>query len=294
MEIEQRKSIFQKLSVKSEILRAIRCFIKYIPFKPLKNSAIKIIKPFLPKRFYVTLNMGQRMFIHPNDSIEWGIFSKGEYEPELTDCFTKLVKKNYIILDIGAHTGYYTLLASKLMESTGTVHAFEPMPDLFERLRANIKLNECKNVVLNETAIWAKEGELYLHPATSENSGNSSIFYRYGNKYDTIIVKAITIDEYINKMHLRKVDLIKIDIEGSEPFALIGGRHTLEKYKPDVICEVLPKLLSNFGYSVSDLRTFFSSLGYKAFLISSAYDLSNIYFSFSPDIRLPVWNEGYN
>jgi len=230
------------------------------------------------------------MFIHPADGIEWHIFSKGNYESAVTSCFERLVQSGSTVLDIGAHTGYYTLMASMRVGIRGRVHAFEPTSDLFARLEANVQLNGLQNVVLNRVAVCNVEGEMRIYKASGENSGNSSIVKRADTEPAPVAVRATTIDGYVARNRLERVDLVKLDIEGAELLALKGGEKTLVQYQPDLICEVYPKLLSAAGSSVSELAGFLTSLGYKAFLISAVSELAYVYFSHSSGMGLPDWD----
>src|SRR5689334_14548427 len=77
----------------------------------------------------------------------------GTYEPEQTGHFIHFVRPGSTVLDIGAHVGYYTLLASMLAGDAGYVWAFEPEPHNAEFLRQHLAVNNCRNVHVEEAAV---------------------------------------------------------------------------------------------------------------------------------------------
>src|SRR5262249_44195719 len=75
----------------------------------------------------------------------------------------------------------------------------------------------------------------------------------------------ITIDEWVKKERIRKIDIIKLDVEGSELFALQGMIQTLMNFKPILIVEINANTLGYFGLSPIDVMTFLSEVGYSVF-----------------------------
>ena len=277
--------------MKEKMIAIILYLFKSIPSKSVRKWVIGIVRPRLKKPWITTLHNGLKIFVHPDDSIEWGMFSKSEYEKEVSACFSNILCNGATVFDIGAHVGYYTVLASRLVSSAGSVHCFEPMPHLFERLEANVSLNFHENVIMNNKALSSEEGVLSLYPANTNNSGNSSIIQRTDTDTVPLKVDATTIDAYVTKNYIEQIDLIKIDVEGAELYVLQGGIQTLQKYRPDVICEVFPELLYKAGSSVEQLRELFEGLGYQGYIITEADDLSNIYFPQQNRLQLPIWKE---
>ncbi len=93
-------------------------------------------------QFLVTMN-GHKMYIS-DDFL--GFYLIGEYEPETTDLFVSLLHEGDVVVDIGAHIGYYTLLAARTVGKDGKVFAFEPDPDNYALLVKNVEMNGYNNV----------------------------------------------------------------------------------------------------------------------------------------------------
>ncbi len=146
----------------------------------------------------------------------------GVMEPSQTDLMKKIVKPGMNVFDLGANFGWFTLVLSKLVGSSGRVYSFEPDPSLVEICNENVKLNNFSNVSIQSLAVSDKTG-------ISKFSINKS--YDTRSRLDpislsenTIDVKTISLDDFCLKENLKKVDFIKMDIEGSEPKALEGMR----------------------------------------------------------------------
>jgi FkbM family methyltransferase len=195
------------------------------------------------------------------------------YESETTPLFYELASKASVVFDVGAHVGFYSLLAAHANPS-GRVLAFEPLPKAAERFRRNVAENGLTNVELFECALGDAEGSatLYHEPDSAEgvptSSGLSSHFFQlpyyvsHGVKAG-IDVRVTTIDEVARERNVARVDLIKIDTETTEPAVLAGAAETLARDRPDLVFEVLPgqgtsgaitRLLKPLGYTFYHLR----------------------------------------
>jgi len=137
-------------------------------------------------------------------------------------------KKGDVVLDAGAHYGFYTLLASQLVGAKGCVLAFEPNLHNYRKLVANLRLNGIGNVRAYNLALGRFNGQTKLY--TDGESGGHSTFLRRGPRYHN--VRMARLDTIITQMGLEKLDLIKIDTEGAELSILEGAREVIQKFKP--------------------------------------------------------------
>ena len=150
---------------------------------------------------------------------------------EISFC-NKQIQKNMNVIDIGANIGYYTVHLSNLVGPNGTVFAFEPDPLNFSILEKNIKLNDCKNVVLINKAVSNSCASTTLFQ-NSENSGGHSLI-NSENIQKTITVDTITLDDYFKNITI-SIDLVKIDVEGAEDFVINGGLNFFKIFKPKYV-----------------------------------------------------------
>jgi len=175
---------------------------------------------------------GNKMFIHQGDlgfSQEL-LFSYG-YDKCQTALFKELVSEGMNVIDLGAHIGYYTLLAAKLVGEEGKVFAFEPEPRNYALLLRNIEVNSYKNVVAVRKAAFSRTGKVDL--LLSQYSAAHSLYhpvnlYQTVNSADAIVVDAISLDEFFENRDC-SIDVIKMDIQGAEMAAVMGMSQTLKK-----------------------------------------------------------------
>jgi len=185
--------------------------------------------------------------------------TRGTYELVQTKEFAKSVKAGDTVFDIGANVGYYTVLASKLVGKKGRVYAFEPDPRNLELLKRNLMINQCTNVDVIPFVVGESVGSTYLRQDLS-NPGESSVSE---NGRNSIFVNSISIDTFVNQKKIKRIDVIKVDVEGAEVDVIKGGRETLGTQNVKVFIEANQKALSIFGYGIKDLISGLTIIGFK-------------------------------
>jgi len=164
----------------------------------------------------------------------------GSHEPAVCKVIQEYVKPGYVVIDIGAHIGYFTLLFAKLVGEEGLVIAFEPLEETFAVLRENVALNHYRNVRLENRAVSESSGVVLLYrdewvafPAASHIIPNTR------SRLLTYTVSAVCLDEYIiESKEIKRVDFVKIDVEGAEGLVIKGMKKVLERDKPILVVEV--------------------------------------------------------
>ncbi len=201
-----------------------------------------------------------RLAVVPRDAIGRAIFLYGVYEIATTKFVTAALQPGDCFVDVGANVGYYSVLAGTRVGSAGKVHAFEPVPRLRCQLQRNIEMNGLHNVTAHESAVWSQEGEIAFYETSSaENSGISSAFPGPARVEMPGKVGATTLDELARRIS-RRIDLIKIDVEGSELAVFQGGPRLLHSAEaPALIFEAFDigppaGLLGRHGYEVRCLH----------------------------------------
>jgi FkbM family methyltransferase len=106
-------------------------------------------------------------------------------------------------------------------------------------LKANISLNQLKHVQAECLAVMDKNESISLHVSGKDNQGMSSIYHHDAESGRTEEVKGIRLDDFLKARFVERIDLIKIDIEGAEIFALRGMSDTLRNLRPALIIEVV-------------------------------------------------------
>jgi FkbM family methyltransferase len=261
--------------LKELIYKVLAFYISHFTF-PFKGE--KYFRRFLKqvslngKLFKKQLHNGQKILLKYEDHIQQTILWYGFYEKESILTWEHFIKEDFVVMDIGANIGYYTLIAANKTKM-GTVHSFEPITENYEALKNNILLNNLSNVIINNVGISNVDATETYYISAKDNIGMSGL--RPPENYSGISEKkeTITLDAYVIKKNLSRVDIIKIDIEGNEMNALLGMKMILKKFKPILFIEIINEHLIKFNSNADDVYSFLQSHGYKAFEIKSVNNL---------------------
>jgi FkbM family methyltransferase len=204
------------------------------------------------------------------DSVGRLIFKKGVYEEELTDYLINNLdlESGDIVFDVGANIGWYSVLLSKCFSGV-EVHSFEPDPQNFKILKFNVELNNFKNVISNNIGIGKEKDIVKLYLYKNGNLGRHSMLNINDGLGSTIDVNISSFDEYINnmKLNLSKIKFLKIDIEGYEYFAFLGGKQFLN-HVPTILAEFSPSYMRKEGLDPVKLISLLRSYDYRPFIIN--------------------------
>ncbi|HEY6329956.1 MAG TPA: FkbM family methyltransferase [Blastocatellia bacterium] len=190
------------------------------------------------------------------------------YEEETTPLFFRMARSARVTIDVGAFVGYYSLLAAHANVSC-QVYAFEPLEQIYQRLKTNVRLNSLSNVECISGAVGDTDGEAqFFHQGTNMPS-SSSLSYEFmrssvgASEVISSSVSLITIDRFVRERAIDRVDLVKIDTESTEPQVLRGMALTLRKDRPAIFCEVLQGRGTEH-----DLEEILGPLGYRYYLLT--------------------------
>jgi FkbM family methyltransferase len=143
-------------------------------------------------------------------------------------------KRGDVFIDIGAHIGKYALQVAKIVGEGGLVIAIEPSPENYHVLVRNVRLNDLRNTVALQIAAWEEKGQLQLFK--SRYLTGQSLKRNHG--LGSITVKTVSTDDIVDELRIRRVDWIKVDVEGAEYEVMKGLERTLMRFRPVVITEV--------------------------------------------------------
>lgn len=217
-----------------------------------------VIHYFLPEEVRIKV-YGLTLYV-PRDFAFLGV---RPYEPETTDLLLSLLKMGMTFVDVGAHIGYYSLLASRKIGPTGKVFAFEPDPRNYALLTVNISVNNCTNVVPVQKAVADYTGKGRLFVAISSVSHSL-----YKDKSipisSTIEIDVVSLDDYFRQLGWPSINVIKMDIEGAEIPALRGMRELFSRNPTlKLILEFKPRRILTAGYTVEEFFHILTELGFN-------------------------------
>jgi len=189
------------------------------------------------------------------------------------------LKRESIFVDIGANIGTHSLKAAFVVGPSGKIISFEPHPRTFYYLNKNIRLNAFDNIETHNCALGDKSGHLNFSNdiADDQNCIVSS---------EDIKVEVKKLEDAVSP---RKIDLIKIDVEGYELFVLRGGIRLL-KHTDCVMFESSETSFNKYGYATKDILKFFHENGFAVFRLdfNKLYKLADEYDSTRTENMLAV------
>jgi FkbM family methyltransferase len=181
----------------------------------------------------------------------------GVYETPASKILEKELKDARLFIDVGAHVGYYTLLASKIAKE---IISIEPNPFNYKLLKINLRINKIKNAYALNIAASNYNGEsgIFIPKSKGKIATDES---RLDNNISKIKIKVVKLDDLLLKIG-KNPDVIKIDVEGSEMQVLEGLQATLRKGVKCLMIEV------HSEENKAEVISFLKSLGYKIIQVS--------------------------
>jgi len=210
-----------------------------------KDVVIKVKISGIPVLFYIPQGLDYNVFLNPY-----------LHEYEIVKMVTFLLESGDTFIDVGAHAGLYTCIASKIVEPEGIVVSIEPNPINVAFLQFNIKLNKLKNVLIIPKAAGDRAGRIRMYYSI-QRTASTSAFKRFDKHEErTIDVDVVTLDEIVQNLGLKYVKLIKVDTEGADHLVLRGSLRTLSKTMFVIVEQndrYIRELLQSVGFSLATL-----------------------------------------
>jgi FkbM family methyltransferase len=193
-----------------------------------------IINTVLPKREVLIrvrsgVAAGIRLSIVPrSEKYYW----TGVHERHVQETLADLLRPGMTFWDVGAHIGFFSILASRLVSGKGRVEAFEPYSPNRIRMTKSIELNRAHNIRINPVALSSRSGNAQFHLSSSSLMG--SLVPHEGAP--TLLVPCLRADDAARTMQPPHV--MKIDTEGSELEVLRGASRLLLSARPTILIEL--------------------------------------------------------
>jgi len=191
--------------------------------------------------------------------IDARIYYEGEFEPETSSLFRRLVKPGMIVFDIGANIGAHALPLAKLVGTSGHVYMFEPTDWALKKLRKNLSLNsELSHVTVERTVLSDQDisGQQYSIRSQWQADGVEGV-------EEKGMIDHLTLDTYCASHEIERVDFIKLDVDGFETRILRGGVKMLESQRPTLIVEMSDYWQQQAGDSAEAMIGILDSIGYR-------------------------------
>jgi FkbM family methyltransferase len=208
----------------------------------------------------------------PREHITRRLLFGGFYEYDVEYFLRSYLRPGMVVIDGGANVGVISLISGNRVQPSGQVHSFEPLPATFAILKENVISNRMENIIyVNRLALANRSDRIacldsvpyHSHLTSIKAKGKDQIKGTAELRFEE--VETITLDEYIVKRDIKRVDLLKLDIEGCEFGAVKGARELINRYSPVVICEFNDFTLNRLGSSIKELHAIWEEYGYEFF-----------------------------
>jgi len=206
---------------------------------------------------------GIRLVAIENDTITQTIKSHKSWEGHLVNLYYRIIKKNDIVLDVGANIGYHTLHFARIVGDNGHVISFEPHKVLFNILSSNILINNLSNRVTQKNYGLSSTNSKMFFCDIEDVTYDTENLVNYGGlnlkneKTNNLEVRVKTLDSLNFDT---EINFVKVDIEGMELEFLKGSISTLQLYTPTIFIEIsknknkVIKILKDIGYVIYNVE----------------------------------------
>jgi len=253
------KRITEEEIVEDSMLRAIKFTLKALGLHKIAWRFVIFLVSIKPQ---VTCKRGGiRYSLDLRELIDLYTYIGG-WEPETIRFLNENLKKNGVVIEVGANIGAHTLIISRNVGPNGSVYAFEPTSYARNKLLTNIRLNPdlASNIVVREEFVT----NILQEPQLLEINSSWRID-KNSREPEKITPKSITIDELCKSANLNNVSLIKIDVDGYDYKVLSGALGTIKRFKPIVFIELCEYALQAKGDSILKIFSDLAQLGYAGF-----------------------------
>ena len=224
---------------------------------------------------------GLRYVLEPGENAGAFLRAGGNYEVAETRFCERVVRPGTTAFDVGAHIGLYSLLLARLVGTEGRVHAFEPEPRNHERLIANLALNGADNVVARRAAAYSRTSRVELnvfgaglgawHSLGRPRLPDPFAPGRTVEPVGAIEVEAVALDDYCAEAGVRRIDFLKVDVEGAERDVLEGARGLLAEGGVGVILfEASLPQTEALGHGPAEVFELLAEHGFRSFALDDA------------------------
>tara|TARA_B110000503_G_scaffold122414_1_gene186966 strand:+ start:430 stop:1251 length:822 start_codon:yes stop_codon:yes gene_type:complete len=233
-----------------------------------KIQIAKIISFFL-KPFYkknkIHIRNKIKWILDLNEGIDLSIFLFGTSEKKIKN-LKKLFRLNekLIIIDIGANIGSISLPLAKIFNQS-KIFAIEPTNYAFKKLTKNLNLNKelKKNISLNQLFLSKINKPTKVWSSWNFDNNNNKHKQHLGTLHSIKKKSYISLTKFIDLKKIKKIDFIKLDVDGHELDVLRSGEKFLKNKKPIIFIEIAPYLYPEFGYTCSELIAYIKKLKYS-------------------------------
>lgn len=190
------------------------------------------------------MRLGYEMLVDLRARTEFLAYYTGEYDTRNIRSVLRLVEPHWIILDVGANIGFWSVPMARAVRESGRLHCFEPVPSNFRLLTANVERNRvAARVHVHQLGLSDQSGTVQISLredfAGGAETGNAAIVIDADDsRFQCVQVEVCPLDDLFDSLALNRIDFMKVDIEGHEHKFLAGAAQTIARFRPILLIEI--------------------------------------------------------
>ncbi len=242
--------------------RRPRRFYELMSHVPLAGKLLQfLVQKALPRgtRFWgrVATGRGKGLWLFLDPRYEQD-YARGDYELVVQNILMERLSPGGVFYDVGAHIGFFSLIAARRVGPTGSVLAVEADPENAKRISDHVSRNAFSQIEVISAAPWSQAGKLRFARSGPQSSRNTGSVVELGGPVgckELIEQEAITLDSIF--LNHRPPQIVKLDVEGAETEVLKGASKLFQEGRPVLLCEV------HSGDAASCVTSWLKALGYS-------------------------------
>jgi len=244
----------------------LRLLFRLLPSSPrTERWAVAWAFRYRGRPRFARLRYGGEVWVDPTDYLQALVCYTGLFEPHCHRVLARLLRPGHVAVDIGANIGIFSVFMGRAVGPSGRVVAVEAVPPHVDVLTRNLRRNRLEQVTVVATAVGANEGELVL---SRPKGGNRGAFTAGGvDSVESYSVTVRRLDDVLAECDLPQVDVLKMDIEGSECAALRGAERLLAEQRPTLLMELNATALERCGASCAEAVSLLTAAGYRGWSV---------------------------
>lgn len=235
----------------------------YSQGKEVKNPVSKII----PNNYQYAKNSFRNVTrneinykLDISDVVDWFIYFG--LKDDAHDALFKMCNEDNVVFDVGTNIGSVLMNIAKKVGINGRVYGFEPDPANYKKCMTNMRLNNFKNISVLNSGLGEKKSNVFLKVDVDDNRGMNRV--EKNKSENSVQITLTTMDDFVIENNIKKLDLIKIDVEGYEYNVLKGAQKTITSLRPKMFIEINDDLLRLQEASAKSVIFLLNELNYKA------------------------------
>jgi FkbM family methyltransferase len=253
------------------MLFRVRRFLQKPWAEKKKSMYIRWTRTFPDLPAPLHLSFGAWWLVRPDNA--GLLICQGKFEEAELAFVSRFLQPGMTVLDIGAHHGLYTLMASKRVGPEGKVFAFEPSTRERTALLQHVRINRCKNVTIESSAVGSENSDAQLFVVEGAQTACNSLRKPAADVSGTLrplSVHVVKLDDWLASRKIDDIHFIKLDVEGGELEVLKGAELlTNGRPRPVILAEVQDVRTLPWGYRAVEIISYLKNQGYVWFRLRS-------------------------